>query len=138
MVGAATGRQLGRVAVVDHRAGLRRASTRGDRRPRRRHHRGHLATPSVWNTTIDSLARGARGASSVGDPMATQGAGPDPQRMLTALREHSDRYIRLAQIGVADSWTRARKEDEEMFDALRRATRPPSCIRCPGILPARR
>lgn len=50
--------------------------------------------------------------------VATQAVGPDLQRMLASLREHSDRYIRLAQLGDATSWSRAHKEHEEILNAL--------------------
>jgi DNA-binding GntR family transcriptional regulator len=53
--------------------------------------------------------------------ITTQAAGPDLQRMLTSLREHSERYIRLAQLGVPESRARARTEHEAILDALRRA-----------------
>ena len=53
--------------------------------------------------------------------IATQTAGPDLQRILTSLREHSDRYIRFAQLGIPGSSSRARKDHEEIFDALQRA-----------------
>jgi len=50
--------------------------------------------------------------------IATKAVGPDLQRILASLREHSDRYIRLAQLGDPASWLRARKEHEEILDAL--------------------
>lgn len=50
----------------------------------------------------------------------TQAAGPDLQRFLTSLREHSERYIRLGQLGIPGAWTRAQQEHQEILDALRR------------------
>jgi DNA-binding GntR family transcriptional regulator len=51
--------------------------------------------------------------------IATQAVGPHLQRMLSSLGEHSERYIRLAQMGVPGSWARARKEHEALLDALK-------------------
>ena len=52
--------------------------------------------------------------------IATQAAGPDLQRSLTSLREHSDRYIRLAQLEIPSTRARAEKDHEEILDALHR------------------
>jgi DNA-binding GntR family transcriptional regulator len=50
---------------------------------------------------------------------ATQAVGPHLQRMLASLAEQSERYIRLAQLGVPGSWGRAHKEHEALLEALR-------------------
>ncbi|WP_327725476.1 GntR family transcriptional regulator [Streptomyces europaeiscabiei] len=49
----------------------------------------------------------------------TQAVGPHLQRMLASLGEHSERYIRLAQLGVPSSWARAHAEHEALLEALR-------------------
>ncbi|WP_308406671.1 GntR family transcriptional regulator [Streptomyces sp. AC555_RSS877] len=51
--------------------------------------------------------------------IATRAVGPHLQRMLASLAEQSERYIRLAQLGVPGSWARAHKEHEALLDALR-------------------
>ncbi|WP_435283513.1 GntR family transcriptional regulator [Streptomyces koelreuteriae] len=51
--------------------------------------------------------------------VATQAVGPQMQRMLASLAEQSERYIRLAQLGVPGSWARAHKEHEALLEALR-------------------
>ncbi|MFF0156938.1 GntR family transcriptional regulator [Streptomyces sp. NPDC005263] len=51
--------------------------------------------------------------------IATQAVGPHLQRMLTSLGEHSERYIRLARLGVHNSWARANAEHEALLEALR-------------------
>lgn len=51
--------------------------------------------------------------------IATQAVGPHLQRMLASLGEHSERYIRLAQLGVPSSWARARTDHEALLEALR-------------------
>ncbi|MFG2961510.1 GntR family transcriptional regulator [Streptomyces sp. NPDC048291] len=50
---------------------------------------------------------------------ATQAVGAQLQRMLASLAEHSERYIRLAQLGVPGAWARARKEHEALLEALK-------------------
>lgn len=51
--------------------------------------------------------------------IATRAVGPHLQRMLASLAEQSERYIRLAQLGVPGSWARAPKEHEALLEALR-------------------
>lgn len=51
--------------------------------------------------------------------IATQAVGPHLQRMLASLGEHSERYIRLAQLGAPASWGRAHEEHEALLEALR-------------------
>ncbi|MGA5200492.1 GntR family transcriptional regulator [Streptomyces variegatus] len=51
--------------------------------------------------------------------IATQAVGPHLQRMLASLGEHSERYIRLAQLGAPASWGRAYAEHEALLKALR-------------------
>lgn len=51
--------------------------------------------------------------------VATRAVGPHLQRMLASLAEQSECYIRLAQLGVPGSWTRAHKEHEALLEALR-------------------
>ncbi|MFJ1806860.1 MULTISPECIES: GntR family transcriptional regulator [unclassified Streptomyces] len=51
--------------------------------------------------------------------IATQAVAPHLQRMLASLGEHSERYIRLAQLGVHNSWARAHSEHEALLEALR-------------------
>ncbi|MER5428996.1 GntR family transcriptional regulator [Streptomyces sp. NPDC002588] len=51
--------------------------------------------------------------------IATQAVGTHLQRMLASLGEHSERYIRLAQLGVPGSHARAHKEHEALLAALR-------------------
>ena len=51
----------------------------------------------------------------------TQAVGPHLQRMLESLGEHSERYIRLAQLGVPSSWARAHAEHEALLEALRQS-----------------
>ncbi len=51
--------------------------------------------------------------------LATRAVGPQLQRMLASLGEHSERYIRLAQVGVPASWDRAYTEHEALLEALR-------------------
>jgi DNA-binding GntR family transcriptional regulator len=51
--------------------------------------------------------------------IATQAAGPHLQRMLASLSEHSERYIRLAQLGgPPSSWHRAQADHQELLEAL--------------------
>lgn len=50
--------------------------------------------------------------------IATQAVGPHLQRMLASLAEHSERYIRLAQLGVPGSWAPAHKDHEALLAAL--------------------
>jgi DNA-binding GntR family transcriptional regulator len=51
--------------------------------------------------------------------MATQAVGPHLQRMLASLGENSERYIRLAQLGVPATWGRALTDHEALLEALR-------------------
>ncbi|PAZ16096.1 GntR family transcriptional regulator [Streptomyces sp. SA15] len=51
--------------------------------------------------------------------IVTRTVGPHLQRMLVSLGEHSDRYIRLAQLGVPSSWGRAHADHEALLEALR-------------------
>ncbi len=51
--------------------------------------------------------------------LATRAVGPRLQRMLESLGEHSERYIRLAQLGAPSSWARAQAEHEALLEALR-------------------
>ncbi|MGW0710251.1 GntR family transcriptional regulator [Streptomyces sp. NPDC002643] len=51
--------------------------------------------------------------------LATKAVGAQLQRMLSSLAEHSERYIRLAQLGVPGSSARARKEHEALLEALK-------------------
>lgn len=51
--------------------------------------------------------------------IATQAVGSQLRRMLASLAEQSERYIRLAQLGVPGSWARAHKEHEALLEALR-------------------
>lgn len=51
--------------------------------------------------------------------LATRAVGPQLQRMLASLGEHSERYIRLAQLGEPASWGRAHAEHEALLEALR-------------------
>ncbi|MEW2401085.1 GntR family transcriptional regulator [Streptomyces sp. NPDC046862] len=51
--------------------------------------------------------------------IATQAVGPHLQRMLASLGEHSERYIRLAQLGAPASWGKAYAEHEALLEALR-------------------
>ena len=53
--------------------------------------------------------------------IATQAVGTHLQRMLASLGEHSERYIRLAQLGVPGSRARANKEHEALLEALQRS-----------------
>lgn len=50
--------------------------------------------------------------------IATQAVGTQLQRMLASLGEHSERYIRLAQLGIPGSHARAHKEHEALLAAL--------------------
>ncbi len=50
--------------------------------------------------------------------IATRAVGAHLQRMLASLAEQSERYIRLAQLGVPGSWARAHKEHEALLEAL--------------------
>ncbi|GAA3785294.1 GntR family transcriptional regulator [Streptomyces phyllanthi] len=50
--------------------------------------------------------------------IATQAVGPHLQRMLASLGEHSERYIRLAQLGAPASWGRAHADHEALLEAL--------------------
>lgn len=50
--------------------------------------------------------------------IATQAVGSHLQRMLASLAEQSERYIRLAQLGVPGSWARAHQEHEALLEAL--------------------
>ncbi|MFF0013157.1 GntR family transcriptional regulator [Streptomyces sp. NPDC005374] len=50
---------------------------------------------------------------------ATRAVGPHLQRMLASLGEHSERYIRLAQLGAPASWGKAYAEHEALLDAMR-------------------
>jgi DNA-binding GntR family transcriptional regulator len=51
--------------------------------------------------------------------IATRAVGPHLQRTLASLAEQSERYIRLAQLGVPGSWARAHQEHEALLEALR-------------------
>lgn len=51
--------------------------------------------------------------------IATRGVGPHLQRMLVSLAEQSERYIRLAQLGVPGSWARAHRDHEALLEAVR-------------------
>ncbi|WP_371583624.1 GntR family transcriptional regulator [Streptomyces sp. NBC_01314] len=51
--------------------------------------------------------------------IATQAVGSHLQRMLASLGEHSERYIRLAQLGMPSSWARAHADHEALLEALR-------------------
>lgn len=50
---------------------------------------------------------------------ATRAVGPYLHRMMDSLAEHSERYIRLAQLGVPGAWARAHQEHEALLTALR-------------------
>ncbi|MDT0566176.1 GntR family transcriptional regulator [Streptomyces sp. DSM 3412] len=50
--------------------------------------------------------------------IATQAVGPHLQRMLASLGEHSERYIRLAQLGAPATWGKAYAEHEALLEAL--------------------
>jgi DNA-binding GntR family transcriptional regulator len=69
---------------------------------------GSNDTPDEWYTAHKEFHR-----------VATQAVGPHLRRILASLAEHSERYIRLAQLGSPGSWARAQKEHEAMLDALR-------------------
>ncbi|WP_367318848.1 GntR family transcriptional regulator [Streptomyces sp. HUAS ZL42] len=64
--------------------------------------------------------------------IATQAVGPQLQRMLASLGEHSERYIRLAQLGMPSSWARARTDHEALLEALRLGDPEPGGHR-PGV-----
>ncbi|MFJ6893207.1 GntR family transcriptional regulator [Streptomyces hokutonensis] len=51
--------------------------------------------------------------------MATRAVGAQLRRTLSSHAEHSERYIRLAQLGVPGSRARAHKEHEALLDALK-------------------
>lgn len=51
--------------------------------------------------------------------IATRAVGPQLQRMLASLGEHSERYVRLAQLGAPGSWGRAHTDHEALLEALR-------------------
>ncbi|MCX4767303.1 GntR family transcriptional regulator [Streptomyces sp. NBC_01275] len=51
--------------------------------------------------------------------VATQAVGPQLRRTLSSHAEHSERYIRLAQLGVPGSRARAHKEHEALLAALK-------------------
>ncbi|MFF5979277.1 GntR family transcriptional regulator [Streptomyces olindensis] len=51
--------------------------------------------------------------------IATQAVGSHLQRMIASLGEHSERYIRLAQLGTPASWGKAFAEHEALLEALR-------------------
>lgn len=51
--------------------------------------------------------------------IATQAVGPHLRRMLASLGEHSERYVRLAQLGVPSSRARAHTEHEALLEAVR-------------------
>lgn len=51
--------------------------------------------------------------------IATQAVAPHLRRMLASLGEHSERYIRLAQLGMPSSWARAHTDHEALLEALR-------------------
>lgn len=51
--------------------------------------------------------------------IATQAVGPHLQRMLASLGEHSEPYIRLAQLGTPTSWGRAQAEHQALLEAPR-------------------
>ncbi|QYX75228.1 GntR family transcriptional regulator [Streptomyces akebiae] len=53
--------------------------------------------------------------------IATQAVGPHLQRMLASLGEHSERYIRLAQLGAPTTWGKAYAEHEALLEALRQS-----------------
>ncbi|MPY59317.1 GntR family transcriptional regulator [Streptomyces spongiae] len=53
--------------------------------------------------------------------IATQAVGPHLQRMIASLGEHSERYIRLAQLGAPASWGKAYAEHEALLEALRQS-----------------
>lgn len=51
--------------------------------------------------------------------IATQAVGTQLERMLASLAEHSERYIRLAELGAPGSDARAHQEHEALLKALR-------------------
>jgi DNA-binding GntR family transcriptional regulator len=51
--------------------------------------------------------------------VATHAAGAHLQRLITSLGEHSERYIRLAQLGTDASWVRGEKDHQALLDAFR-------------------
>ncbi len=51
--------------------------------------------------------------------VTTQAVGAQLQRSLSSLAEHSDRYVRLAQLGVPGSRARAQQEHEALLAALK-------------------
>lgn len=66
------------------------------------------ARPDEWHAAHQEFHR-----------VATQAVGPHLHRMLASLGEHSERYIRLAQLGSPASWGRAHAEHEVLLEALR-------------------
>lgn len=71
--------------------------------------RGHMADddPDSWTVAHREFHR-----------LTTQAVGPHLQRLIASLGEQSERYIRLAQLKVQGSWTRAQQEHEALFAAL--------------------
>jgi DNA-binding GntR family transcriptional regulator len=51
--------------------------------------------------------------------IATQGVGTHLQRMLASLTEHSERYVRLARLGIPSSFARAHEDHEALLETLR-------------------
>ncbi|MFF3663837.1 GntR family transcriptional regulator [Streptomyces olivochromogenes] len=51
--------------------------------------------------------------------VATRAVGAQLQRTLSSLAEHSERYVRLAQLGVPGSRARAHQEHEALLEALK-------------------
>lgn len=51
--------------------------------------------------------------------IATRGAGAHLQRLIASLGEHSERYIRLAQLGTDTSWVRGDQDHQALLDAFR-------------------
>jgi DNA-binding GntR family transcriptional regulator len=56
--------------------------------------------------------------------MATRAVGAPLQRMIASLGEHSERYIRLAQLGASGAWARAERDHKELLAALRAGDEP--------------
>ncbi|WP_329237863.1 GntR family transcriptional regulator [Streptomyces canus] len=79
------------------------------------------ALKRMQELSVDDLPDDWHAAHKEFHRIATQAVAPHLQRMLASLGEHSERYIRLAQLGVHNSWTRAYSEHEALLDALRRS-----------------
>jgi DNA-binding GntR family transcriptional regulator len=56
--------------------------------------------------------------------IATQAVGAHLRRMIESLGERCERYVRLAQLGVAGSWARAERDHQELLTALRARDEP--------------